>query len=388
VRFDGAVHADRLSEEENPPMTSALFSPITMRGMTLPNRVVVSPMCQYNSTDGSANDWHLMHLGSFSLGAAALVMTEMTNVNAVGRITHKCAGLYSDDNENALKRVIDFCKQYGIARQGLQIGHAGRKGSTQPPALGAKPLTAEEGAWETLAPSAIPFGTGWHVPKAMTKDDLKNTLADYVAAVKRAERVGYDLIEMHGGHGYLIHQFLSPLANQRGDEYGGSVQKRMRYPLEVFEAMRKAWPSDKPMGIRVSAVDWVDGGTTVDDTIAFAHELKALGCDYMDVSSGQVDARQKIPFAPGYNAPFAEAVRKATGMPTMSVGLIAGHKQAEDIVASGKADFICIGRGAMWDPRWMWHAAEELGAEAPYAPRTMPCHPRMRPQIFPKRAAS
>jgi 2,4-dienoyl-CoA reductase-like NADH-dependent reductase (Old Yellow Enzyme family) len=222
----------------------------------------------------------------------------------------------------------------------------------------------------------------------MTKDDLKSTLADYVATVQRAERVGYDLIEMHGGHGYLMHEFLSPLSNQRSDEYGGSLQKRMRYPLEVFEAMRKAWPSDKPMGIRVSAVDWVAGGTTIEDTVAFARELKALGCDYMDVSSGQLDGRQQIPFAPGYNAPFAEAVRRETGLPTMSVGLIAGYQQAEDIVASGKADFIVIGRGAMWDPRWAWHAAEELGAEAPYAPRTMPCHPKMRPWIFPKRAAA
>jgi 2,4-dienoyl-CoA reductase-like NADH-dependent reductase (Old Yellow Enzyme family) len=345
-------------------------------------------MCQYNSTDGSANDWHLMHLGSFSLGAAALVMTEMTNVNPVGRITYKCAGLYSDDNEKALKRVIDFCKQYGIAKQGIQIGHAGRKGSTQPPAVGGKPLKPEEGAWETLAPSAISFGEGWHVPKAMTKEDLKNTLADFVASVRRAERVGYDLVEMHGGHGYLIHQFLSPLSNQRPDEYGGSLQKRMRYPLEVFQAMREAWPKDKPMGIRVSAVDWVEGGTTIDDTVAFARELKALGCDYMDVSSGQLDARQQIPFAPGYNAAFAERVRKETGLPTMSVGLIAGYKQAEEIIASGKADFIVIGRGAMWDPRWAWHAAEELGAEAPYAPRTMPCHPKMRPQLFPNRAGA
>jgi 2,4-dienoyl-CoA reductase-like NADH-dependent reductase (Old Yellow Enzyme family) len=369
-------------------MASALFSSITLRGLTLPNRVVVSPMCQYNSTDGSANDWHLMHLGSFSLGAAALVMTEMTNVNPVGRITYKCAGLYSDDNEKALKRVIDFCKQYGIAKLGIQIGHAGRKGSTQPPAVGGKPLKPEEGAWETLAPSAIPFGEGWHVPKAMTKEDLKNTLADFVASVRRAERVGYELVEMHGGHGYLIHQFLSPLSNQRTDEYGGSPQKRMRYPLEVFQAMREAWPKDKPMGIRVSAVDWVVSGTTIEDTVAFARELKALGCDYMDVSSGQLDARQQIPFAPGYNAPFAERVRKETGLPTMSVGLIAGYKQAEEIIASGKADFIVIGRGAMWDPRWAWHAAEELGAEAPYAPRTMPCHPKMRPQLFPNRAGA
>ncbi len=369
-------------------MASVLFSPFTMRGLTLPNRVVVSPMCQYNSTDGSANDWHVMHLGQFSLGCAGLVMTEMTNVNAVGRISHKCAGLYSDENEAELKRVIDFCKQYGVAKQGLQVGHAGRKGSTAPPAVGGKPLTAEEGAWETLAPSAIAYGEGWHVPRAMTQAELKSTIGDYVSMVKRAERVGYDLLEMHGGHGYLIHQFLSPLANQRTDEYGGSLEKRMRYPLEVFSAMRAAWPKDKPLGIRVSAVDWVDGGTTIEDTIAFARELKGLGCDYMDVSSGQVDARQKIPFAPAYNVPFAEAVRRETGLPTMSVGLITGARQAEDIVASGKADLICIGRGAMWDPRWAWHAAEELGAETPYAPRTMPAHPKMRPQVFPNRATT
>jgi 2,4-dienoyl-CoA reductase-like NADH-dependent reductase (Old Yellow Enzyme family) len=367
-------------------MASVLFSPITLRGLTLPNRVVVSPMCQYNSTDGSANDWHLMHLGQFSLGCAGLVMTEMTDVNPVGRISLKCAGMYSDDNEKAMKRVIDFCKQYGVAKHGLQIGHAGRKGSTAPPAVGGKPLKPEEGAWETLGPSAIPYGEGWHVPKAMTSADIKSTLADYVSSVERAERVGYDLLEMHGGHGYLIHQFLSPLSNQRTDEYGGSLEKRMRFPLEVFEAMRKAWPKDKPLGIRVSAVDWVEGGTTIEDTIKFAGELKALGCDYMDVSSGQLDARQQIPFAKAYNVPFADAVKKATGLPTMSVGLITGAQEAEDIVGSGKADFIVIGRGAMWDPRWAWHAAEELGAETPYAPRTMPCHPKMRPWIFPNRA--
>jgi 2,4-dienoyl-CoA reductase-like NADH-dependent reductase (Old Yellow Enzyme family) len=367
-------------------MASALFSPITMRGLTLPNRIVVSPMCQYNSVNGTANDWHLMHLGSFSLGAAGLVMTEMTNVNAVGRISLKCAGLYSDENETALKRVIDFCKQYGIAKQGLQVGHAGRKGSTHAPAVGGKPLKPDEGAWQTLGPSAIPFGPDWHVPKEMTKADLKSTLDDYVSMVKRAERIGYDLLELHGGHGYLVHQFLSPLSNQRSDEYGGSLQKRMRYPLELFSAMRAVWPKDKPIGIRVSAVDWVEGGTTVEDTVVFAKELKALGCDYMDVSSGQLDARQKIPFGPAFNVPFSDTVRKDSGLPTMSVGLITGAKEAENIVAAGKADFIALARGAMYDPRWAWHAAEELGAETAYAPKMMAAHPKMRPWIFPHRA--
>jgi len=367
-------------------MASALFSPITLRGLTLKNRIAVSPMCQYNSDNGSAGDWHLMHLGSFSLGAGALVMTEATHVSPEGRITLKCAGMYSDDNEAAAKRVIDFCKQYGIAAHGLQLGHAGRKGSTLPPALGGKPLKPGEGAWQTLAPSALPFAPDWHLPSAMTKADIERTKSDFVAAAQRARRIGYDLIEMHAGHGYLIHQFLSPISNQRRDEYGGSLENRMRLALETFAAMRAVWPVDKPMGARVSATDWVDGGWTPEETVVLARELKRLGCDYLDVSSGALDPRAKIPLAPGYQVPFAEKVRKEAGIPTMGVGLITAARQAEEIVASGKADMIALARGAMWDPRWAWHAAEELGAEAPYAPKTMPCHPSLRPQVFPNRA--
>ena len=366
-------------------MASTLFSPIALRGLTLDNRIVVSPMCQYNSEDGSANDWHLMHLGSFSLGAAGLVMTEATNVNAVGRISHKCAGLYSDANEAALKRVIDFCRKYGIAKLGIQLGHAGRKGSTQPPALGGKPLKPEEGAWETLAPSALPYAPDWHVPRALGKSELESTKADHVSSVQRALRIGYDLVELHAGHGYLIHQFLSPISNQRSDEYGGSLENRMRYPLEVFAAMRAAWPGDKPMGARVSATDWVEGGWTPEETVVFARELKKLGCDYVDVSSGALDPRQQIPLGEGYQVRFSEQVRREAGIPTMTVGLIARAQHAEEIVAGGKADFVCLARAAMWDPRWAWHAAEELGAEAKYAPKTMPCHPSMRPALFPNR---
>ena len=364
-------------------MASVLFSPITLRGLTVPNRAVVSPMCQYNSTDGNANDWHIMHIGQFVLGGFGLIIAEMTDVNPVGRISLKCAGLYSDDNEKAIKRVLDFAKQYGPSKHGLQIGHAGRKGSTKPPAMGGTPLSKEEGAWETLAPSAIPYDPTWHVPRAMTKDELKSTLDDYVSSVKRAERAGYDLLELHAAHGYLLHQFLSPLSNQRTDEYGGSLEKRMRYPLEVFAAIRAAWPKDKPIGIRVSAVDWVEGGTTIEDTIKFAQELKALGCDYMDVSSGQLDSRQKIPFAPNFNVPFAEAVKKATGLPTMAVGLITNAREAEDMIAAGKTDMVALARGAMYDPRWPIHAAMEIGAEPPIVPRMTPAHPKLRPMIFP-----
>jgi 2,4-dienoyl-CoA reductase-like NADH-dependent reductase (Old Yellow Enzyme family) len=367
-------------------MASLLFSPLTMRGLTLPNRIVVSPMCQYNSDNGSANDWHLMHLGGFSLGAAGLVMTEMTDVCPQGRISPRCAGMWSDDNEKALKRVHDFCRQYGVAKLGVQLAHAGRKGPQMPPGVGGKPILDGPDAWTPEAPSAIPYDEGWPVPKAMTKDDIKRVIGEFAAAAKRVDRIGYDVIELHGAHGYLGHQFLSPLSNQRTDEYGGSTENRMRFLIEMYEAVRAVWPQDKPIGMRVSATDWVDGGWTPEETVLLAKELKTRGLDYMDVSTGGLSPKQKIPLSPGYQVPFAEQVKKATGIVTMSVGLITDARQAEDILQAGKADLICIGRGALYDPRWAWHAAEELGDETAYAPKMMACHPKLRPQIFPKRA--
>lgn len=379
------IHSDLTDKDVSMP--SALFSPITLRGLTLPNRIVVSPMCQYNSDNGCANDWHLMHLGSFSLGAAGLVMTEMTNVNPTGRITTRCAGLYSDDNEAALKRVHDFCRSYGVAKLGVQIAHAGRKGSTATPAAGGKPLGAAEGAWITEAPSAIPYDPSWPAPREMSRDDIKRCIAEFAESAKRAERIGFDVIELHGGHGYLLHQFMSPLSNQRTDEYGGSTENRIRFPLEVYSAVRAVFPADKPIGMRVSATDWVEGGWTPEETVVLAGKLKALGCDYLDVSTGGLDPRQKIPLSPAYQVPFGERVRKETGIKTMSVGLITDPHLAEDIIASGKADFVVIGRGAMYDPRWAWHAAEALGAETAYPPKMMACHPKLRPQVFPGRQA-
>lgn len=366
-------------------MSSALFSPIELRGLTLKNRLVVSPMCQYISENGSVNDWHVQHLGSFSIGGFGLVMTEATNVNAVGKITHKCATLCTDENEAALKRVIDFNKKFGVAAQGIQLAHAGRKGSTHPPALGGQALKPEEGAWETVAPSAVPYAPGWHTPRALTTEEIRQIQADFVESVKRAQRVGYDLIEMHAGHGYLTHQFLSPLTNRRTDEYGGSLENRMRFALETFVAMRAAWPADKPMGVRVSATDWVVGGWTPEETVVFARALKNLGCDYVDVSSGGLDPAQQIPLAPGYHVSLADKVRREADIRTMVVGLITDALQAEEIVKSGQSDFVCMGRGAMWDPRFPWHAAEILGADAPYPPRSTPCHPSLRPQVFPNR---
>lgn len=367
-------------------MASALFSPITFRGLTIPNRIAVSPMCQYNSSNGSAEDWHIQHYGSFSLGAAGLVMTEMTDVCPQGRISPRCAGMWSDDNEKALKRVHDFCRQYGVAKLGVQLGHAGRKGPQTPPAAGGKPILEGPDAWTPEAPSAIPYDTGWPVPKAMSKDDIRRVIGEFVAAARRIDRVGFDVIELHGAHGYLGHQFLSPISNQRTDEYGGSTENRMRFLLELFEAVRAAWPEQKPIGVRVSATDWVDGGWTPDETVMLARELKKRGLDYMDVSTGGLSPAQKIPLSPGYQVSFGERIKKDVGLPTMSVGLIAGYQQAEDIIAAGRADMICIGRAALWDPRWAWHAAEELGAEAPYAPKAMAGHPKLRPQLFPNRA--
>ncbi len=356
-------------------MTSALFSPIELRGLRLPNRIVVSPMCQYMSVDGSAGDWHLMHLGQFAMGAAGLVITEATHVSAIGRISRRCLGLYSDENEATIKHVVDFCRRHGVAKLGIQLAHAGRKGSAHTPFEGGKALAPDEGAWTTVAPSALPYGPGWHVPQALTKEGMREVKQQFVDAARRAERIGFDLVELHAAHGYLLHEFLSPISNQRNDEYGGSLENRMRFPLEVFDAVRAVWPKERPLGARVSATDWIDGGWTPEETVLFAKAMKGRGCDFFDVSSGALDPRQQIPIAPGYNVPFAEKVRKETGIAVMSVGMITRPRQAEDIVASGKADLVAIARAMMDDPRWAWRAARELGAETPYAPNYVRCSP-------------
>ncbi len=327
------------------------------------------------SESGDANDWHLMHLGQFAVGAAGLLMTEATHVSPVGRITHRCLGLYSDSNEKTIKRVVDFCRRHGVAKLGIQLAHAGRKGSVHTPGDGGKPLAEGENPWITLAPSAIPFGPAWHTPKAMTSTELVEVKQQFVDAAMRAQRIGFDLAELHIGHGYLLHEFLSPLSNHRSDQYGGSTANRIRFPLEVFEAVRAVWPSDKPCGVRVSATDWVEGGWTPDETVVFASELKVRGCDFLDVTSGQLDPRQQIPFAPGFNVRFAERVKRETGMPVMAVGMITSARQAEEIVAGGRADMVAIARGMMDNPRWAWHAARELGATTAYSANYQRCHP-------------
>jgi len=345
-------------------MSSPLFTPLALRGLTLPNRIVVSPMCQYSAEEGSANDWHLLHLGSLAVGGAGLLMIEATAVTAEGRITHGCLGLYSDANEAALAHVIAACRRFGNVPLGIQLAHAGRKASATRPWQGIRPLAAAEGAWPTLAPSALPLDAGWPSPQAASSADLDRVTDAFVRATERVERLGLDLLELHCAHGYLLHEFLSPIANHRGDAYGGSRENRMRFPLRVIAAVRKAWPNGKPLGIRISGTDWLEGGFTVEDAIAFVHAAKAEGCDYVCVSSGGIVAKAPIPTAPGYQLELAEHVRRETGIAVRAVGLVAAPRQAERVIVSGQADMVAMARAFLDDPHWVWHAAEALGARA------------------------
>lgn len=328
-----------------------LFAPFTMRSLTLENRVVLSPMCQYSATDGVPDDWHLVHLGSRAVGGAGLVLTEMTDVSPEGRITPGCAGLWNDAQAAAWKRVVDFVHGHSPAAIGVQLAHAGRKASCSRPWEGDRPLTAEEGAWQTLGPSALPYKAGWHTPKAMDAGDLARVKQAFVDAAKRALGCGFDFIELHMAHGYLLSSFLSPLSNQRTDEYGGSVEKRMRYPLEVFDAVRAAWPAAKPLGVRVSATDWLGNrGQTVEDTVALARELKARGCDVIDVSSAGNVPESKVEYGRMYQVPFAEAMKVGAGIPVMAVGAILGADHANTVIAAGRADLCAIAREHLSDP--------------------------------------
>lgn len=351
-------------------MASPLFAPIVLRGLTIDNRIVVSPMCQYSARDGAATDWHLMHYGKLAISGAGLVIIEATHVEARGRITHACLGLYDDAQEAALARVIAFARTHGSARIGMQLSHSGRKGSACLPWENrGRPLAAAAGAWETVSPSAVPYDSGWPAPREMNRLDLDTALEAHVQAVVRAARLGVDLVEAHIAHGYLLHSFLSPLSNRRGDSYGGSLENRMRYPLEVFEAMRAAWPADQPMGARLSVQDWTPGGWTIEDGVRFARALKALGCDYVTASSGGASPAQEIPVGEGHQVPFARLLRAETGMPAMAVGMIHDPRHAENIVASGDADFTALARAMLHDPHWPWFAAATLAEDVDYPPQ-------------------
>lgn len=360
-------------------MSSALFSPIRIAGLELHNRLVVAPMCQYSATDGVAGDWHMTHLGMLANSGAGLVIVEMTNVEPEGRITPNCLGLYSDACEAALKRVIDHCRRIGSAKFGVQIAHAGRKASTLPPWEGSRPLAPASGGWEPIGPSPIPYGSGWPVPREMTEADLARVREGFVAAAKRALRAGFDAIELHIAHGYLLHSFLSPLSNQRRDGYGGSIEARLRFPLEVTRAVRAAVPHATPLGARITGSDWMEGGITPDDAVIHARALKEAGLDYVDVSSGGITLDTRNPTEFCYNVPLAERVRREAGLPTRAVGLIVTPKQAEAVIAEGKADMVALGRAFLDDPHWGWRAARELGAEAKLPPQYLRAGPKLWP---------
>ena len=356
-------------------MTSPLFQSLQLRELELNNRIVLSPMCQYAASNGCAGDWHLMHLGQFMVSGVGLVMIEMTNVQARGRITPNCLGLYDDLCEAALKRVVDYCRQLSETPIAIQLAHAGRKASSQPPWQGRKRIPVGSGGWQTVGPSAISHSDQIPQPEALSIMEIEQLVDDFVMAARRADRLGIDAIELHGAHGYLLHQFLSPLANQRDDEFGGSREKRMRMPLWVFDAVREVWPEHKPLGMRLSGIDWVDGGLTLEDTVAMSAALKQRGCDWVDVSSGGISYAEDIHTGPGYQVPFAQQVRTETGMTTIAVGMITDARHAETIIANGQADMVALARGLLFNPRWPWHAAIELGVELEYPDRYQRCAP-------------
>jgi 2,4-dienoyl-CoA reductase-like NADH-dependent reductase (Old Yellow Enzyme family) len=361
---------------------SALFSPIKLRGLTLPNRIMVAPMCQYSADDGAANDWHFTHINNLALSGAAMFCIEATHVESIGRITPGCLGLWDDATESALKPILASVRKHSKAAVAMQLAHAGRKESSQRPWEGGQLIPLSQGGWQTVAPSAVAHKEGEAPPLALDAAGLLRIRDAFVAAAKRAERLGIDAIEVHGAHGYLLHQFLSPISNKRTDQYGGSLENRMRYPLEVFDAVRAAFPDHKPVGIKVSATDWVDGGWDVAQTIEFAKALKTRGVDWIDASSGGVSPLQKIPLGPGYQVPLAQALKEATGLTTMAVGLITEPKQAEEIVASGKADMVALARGMLYDPRWGWHAAAELGGQVEAPPQYWRSQPSTQKALF------
>jgi 2,4-dienoyl-CoA reductase-like NADH-dependent reductase (Old Yellow Enzyme family) len=355
---------------------SRLFSPFTMRGLTLDNRIVLSPMCQYAARDGSATDWHKVHLGTFSLSNLGLIITEATAVEPIGRISPWCLGLYSDENQKALADVIRFCREYGSAKFGVQLAHAGRKSSVPPSFMIREPLRPDQGGWTPISPSYYE-DTSHPPPVVMDLAMIERTQRAWADATRRAADMDIDLIELHFAHGYLVGEFLSPLINRREDGYGGSRENRMRFGLEIFELCRRIWPQQRPMGVRISATDWAPGGWDLEDSIALAAELKQRGCDYICTSSGGTTLAQKIIAGPGYQVPFAEAVRRGVDIPTIAVGQITEHVQAEQILQDGRADLIALGRRLLTNPRWAWNAAAENGVFLKYPQRYRVCHPRM-----------
>ena len=342
---------------------SHLFTPLRVGTLELRNRIVIAPMCQYSADEGRATDWHVIHLGHLALSGAALLTIEATAVLPEGRISVRDLGLWSDDTEAALARTLEIVRRWSDMPIAIQLAHAGRKASSRVPWEGGSQIApGQPGGWQTVAPSAIPFTDTQNPPVALDRQGLAEIRNAFAAAATRAARLGIDAVQLHGAHGYLLHEFLSPLSNRRQDEYGGSLENRLRFQLEVFDAVRAAFPPERPVSLRVSGTDWAPGGWDIDQTIAFAKALEAHGCGALHVSSGGLTPTQQIPLGPSYQVPLARAVKAATGLPVIAVGLITDFDQAEAIIGTGDADLVALARAILYDPRWPWHAAAHLGA--------------------------
>lgn len=359
-----------------------LFTPFKLRSLELPNRIVIAPMCQYSADDGRATDWHIAHLGQLAMSGAGLLVIEATAVEPIGRITAGCLGLWDDATEAALARVLTAIRPIASMPIAIQLGHAGRKASSGRPWEGGQLVSQADGGWQPVGPSDVPHLPTESPPRALDAPGLTALRDRFVDATRRSARLGIDAIELHVAHGYLLHEFLSPIANHRTDQWGGSLENRMRFPLEVFEAMRAVWPADKPLGVRVSATDWVEGGWDIEQTAVFARALQARGCDWLDVSSAGVSPAQKIALGPGYQVPFAERVRAEVDMPVIAVGLITEAQQAESILVNGQADLVALARGLLWNPRWPWHAAAALGHHVSVPHQYWRSQPRELKEVF------
>lgn len=361
---------------------SRLFTPLALRDLTLQNRIVVAPMCQYSAQEGQATSWHLMHLGGLAQSGAGLLTIEATAVTPEGRITPGCLGLWDDATEAALRHTLEGIRPYAAIPIAIQLAHAGRKGSSRLPWDGGAQIAPDDGGWITLAPSGVAHAPGEIAPVALDRAGMNRIRDAFAEGARRAERLGLDAIEVHNAHGYLLHEFLSPIANHRTDAYGGSLENRMRFPLEVFEAVRAAFPAHKPVGVKISATDWVEGGWDVEQSVAFAAAVKARGADWVTASSAGVSPLQKIPVGPGYQLPLARRIREASGVTTNAIGLITESAQAEDILANGTADLVSLARGMLYDPRWGWHAAAALDAQVEAAPQYLRATPHGHKTLF------
>jgi len=363
---------------------SKLFTPIALGPLQLENRIAIAPMCQYSADgNGKATDWHTIHLGHLALSGAGLLIIEATAVTQDGRISPDDLGLWSDAHAEALKPAIESMRRYSPIKIAIQLGHAGRKASSEVPWQGGTNLPVDDPrGWQTVAPSAVPHAEGETVPVALDKEGLARIKEGFASAARRAHALGLDAIELHGAHGYLLHQFMSPLSNRRTDEYGGSLENRIRFPLEVFKAVRDAVPAPMVVGMRISATDWVEGGWDLEQSLVLTRELEKLGCQFIHVSSGGLSPLQKIPLGPGYQIDFAARIKAGTSMPTIGVGLITEPLQAETIIQSGQADMVALARAILYDPRWPWHAAAELGAQVSAPPQYWRSQPHQLKNLF------